>query len=36
MLQNFKIEYVGKEAKLGFRLIVVPGYDLNLKFSYKI
>nr|ATW72314.1 cytochrome p450 CYP3047A3 [Brachionus calyciflorus] len=33
MLQNFKIEYVGKEAKLGFRLIVVPGYDLNLKLS---
>nr|QEV83791.1 cytochrome P450 [Brachionus rotundiformis] len=32
ILRNFKLEYVGEDAKLGFRLIVVPDYDLKLKF----
>nr|QVK45590.1 cytochrome P450 [Brachionus paranguensis] len=36
ILKNFRLEYVGKEAKLGFRLIVVPDYDLALKFIPRI
>nr|AHL88999.1 cytochrome p450 3047A1 [Brachionus koreanus] len=32
ILKNFRLEYIGKEPKLGFRLIVVPDYDLTLKF----
>nr|UOU03261.1 cytochrome P450 3047A1 [Brachionus rubens] len=33
LLKNFKIEFVGRDANSGFRLIVVPAYDLSLKFT---